>query len=356
MFQSVGKGAERTCIGLYSALCFFTTQFITRHGRRGMRQFINSSMENIHDPEMLARYVIAPVNHILIPQRNLLIQKKSIAVDAAPWQKLNWVTRHILFQRMLGILSAHGLQPECEYISGDQKEFIRWVVEESDCGRKQKDGCMGVTQMVFLQYARNMAPANLYETLSVPSKSRLTGEAVFREKEHRRLFINDDYGLKASNHINEHFKSIIEGRKEFEHEHLLEQFTKAKSGKKPRKRVSPKKKATTEETITKPQPEPDIATPGAPTELRKSVRQEGGPPKHYLEDDTNDEIQEEGTVTDERGAKRTKTCQHCTSLVSALRELETQASDLTKDKIVERLHNALGENLSDDTMLATATE
>jgi len=61
-------------------------------------------------------------------------------------------------------------------------------------------------------------------------------------------------------------------------------------------------------------------------------------------------------VTDERGAKRTKTCQHCTSLVSALRELETQASDLTKDKIVERLHNALGENLSDDTMLATATE
>jgi hypothetical protein len=33
-----------------------------------------------------------------------------------------------------------------------------------------------------------------------------------------------------------------------------------------------------------------------------------------------------------------------------------QASDLTKDKIVERLHKALGENLSDDSMLDTATE
>jgi hypothetical protein len=67
-------------------------------------------------------------------------------------------------------------------------------------------------------------------------------------------------------------------------------------------------------------------------------------------------IKEEGLVTDKRGAKRTKMCQHCSSLASALRELKRQASDLTKDKIVERLQKALGENLPDDSILHTATE
>ncbi len=71
--------------------------------------------------------------------------------------------------------------------------------------------------MVFLQYARDMAPKSLYESLTVTSKSRLTGEAVFRETVHRDNFIEDDYGLKTSNNITDHFKSIIEGTKAFEH-------------------------------------------------------------------------------------------------------------------------------------------
>ena len=351
MFQSVGKGAERTCIGLYSALGFFTTLFITRHGRRGLRQFINSSMKNIHDPEMLARYVIAPVNHFLIPQRSLLIQKKSIAVDAAPWQKLNWVTKHILFKRMLGILSTHGLQPECKYQSDDQKEFMRWIVEDSVWGRTQKDGFQGVTQVVFLQYAREMVPANLYETLSVPSKSRLTGEAVFRETEHRDLFITDDYGLKTSNNITDHFKSIIEGRKAFDHEYLREQFKKAKSGATPRKKKSPKKADSTEATNPTQQNKIDNDTTVASGTLRKSERQEQkGQKRDYNEERTKDATDEEGAVTEQRGTKRTKTCQHCTSLVSALRELERQAGDFTKDKIVESLQKALAEKLPDDLM------
>jgi hypothetical protein len=250
MFQSVGKGAERNCIGLYSALGFFTTLFITRHGRRGLRQFINSSMANIHDPEMLARYVLAPVNHILIPQRQFLQTRKSISVDAAPWQKLNWVTKHILFKRMLGILSTYGLQPECNYQTDHQKEFIEWIVKDSQWGHTQKDGFRGVTQMVFLQYARDMAPKSLYESLTVTSKSRLTGEAVFRETVHRDNFIEDDYGLKTSNNITDHFKSIIEGTKAFEHEYLMEAFQKAKSGTTPRK-----KKVLRKRTQLKQQPQ-----------------------------------------------------------------------------------------------------
>ncbi len=67
-------------------------------------------------------------------------------------------------------------------------------------------------------------------------------------------------------------------------------------------------------------------------------------------------IKEEGLVTDKRGAKRTKMCQHCSSLASALRELKRQASDLTKDKIVETLQNALAGNLPDDLMEDNAKE
>ncbi len=91
--------------------------------------------------------------------------------------------------------------------------------------------------MVFLQYARDMVPKSLYESLTVTSKSRLTGEAVFRETVHRDHFIEDDYGLKTSNNITDHFKSIIEGTKAFEHEYLMEAFQKAKSGTTPRKKT-----------------------------------------------------------------------------------------------------------------------
>jgi hypothetical protein len=353
MFQSVGKGAERNCIGLYSALGFFTTLFITRHGRRGLRQFINSSMANIHDPEMLARYVLAPVNHILIPQRQFLQTRKSISVDAAPWQKLNWVTKHILFKRMLGILSTHGLQPECNYQTDHQKEFIEWIVKDSQWGHTQKDGFRGVTQMVFLQYARDMAPKSLYESLTVTSKSRLTGEAVFRETVHRDNFIEDDYGLKTSNNITDHFKSIIEGTKAFEHEYLMEAFQKAKSGTTPRKKKSPKKADSTEATTPTQQTHTDNDTSVASGELRKSERQlEQGKKRDYTEEEPEDE----GSVTDNRTAKRSKKCQRCAGLVAKMRELERLAGDLTKDKIVETLQNALAGNLPDDLMEDNATE
>jgi hypothetical protein len=84
---------------------------------------------------------------------------------------------------MLGILFNHGLQPECKYISDNQKEVFQWIIEDLEWGCKQTHGCMKVNQVVVLQYARKMGQANLYETLSVPSKSRLTGKGVFRELE-----------------------------------------------------------------------------------------------------------------------------------------------------------------------------
>jgi hypothetical protein len=38
---------------------------VTTHSRRGLRIFLSSIQEGIHDPLMIARYVVAPVNHIL---------------------------------------------------------------------------------------------------------------------------------------------------------------------------------------------------------------------------------------------------------------------------------------------------
>jgi hypothetical protein len=144
MFQSLGKGEERKCVGLHATLCLFTSQFMTRSGCQGLRKFINSSMENIHDPAMLARYVIAPVNHLLLSQWQILLARHNIPVDAPPWQKLNWIGRHVLFSQILSILDKYGLQPECQYTSDhDQKELVRWVVEDSPWGKKQSTRCTG---------------------------------------------------------------------------------------------------------------------------------------------------------------------------------------------------------------------
>jgi hypothetical protein len=93
--EQKGRGHIGNCLGLYATLVLFTSQMLTREARHGLCKLLESGMP---DPLLFARYVIAPVNHLLFPQIVILKSAGSIAPDAVVGLKLFWLTQQILFK------------------------------------------------------------------------------------------------------------------------------------------------------------------------------------------------------------------------------------------------------------------
>jgi hypothetical protein len=274
---------------------------------------------------MLARYVIAPVNRIITPQQKNLQHQDAISSEAQVWLKLFWITRHVLIDQMLWILNEYGLEPTCKYNLATTKAFVDWVVEESPYGKKDKHGITGVTQLIFLEYARRMGCTNLFSTLcNTSGKHKLNGKTIFRVESDHLEFVEDWYGIGKGNKLKEEFKDIIEGKKDIDHKHLSQVYDGVPKGKtsKASKRKRPPKTAT-----DKGSEESGVADAG------KAAKRASTEPN---DDEDKDK---------KPAAKKSPPCQHCLGLATAVLELDLNTADGETDALLTKIQNVLQTNI-----------
>jgi hypothetical protein len=321
-FENIGKGEERRCIGLYTALSIFTSQFLTRSGRKNLRKFVNSSKLDIHDPQMLARYVLAPVNTVVTPQQKLLRHQDAISEEVQIWLKLFWNARHVLIDHMLYILTEYGLEPDCKYKTATKKSFVDWVVDESPYGKKEKHGIKGVTQVIFMEYARRTGCQNLFSTLcDNPGKHQLTGKALFKEDSDRDKFVGDWYGLGKDNNLKAIFGDIITGKIDIDHLTLSREcdaVQKGKISKASKAKRSPKKDTGNGGVIA----DPEAFTKRVPEQNKGDDGEDGKP-----------------------AAKQSTKCQHCLGLTTVVQALHLNMADVESGTPLSTIINALKTNI-----------
>ena len=345
-FASEQRGARNhrgDCRGLYTTLCLFTSQMVTTHSRRGLRIFLSSVQEGIHDPLMIARYVVAPVNHILKKQIQNLENLDYISKEAAVTLKLKWLVRQILFKRMLEIVGTFGWQPDCEYTSTNQKDFVEWIVgKHSTWGIKQPKGIVGVTQIAFQAYALKMEDEKLFEIFKSNKGAKiLDGKGVFIDKKAAAKFVDNDYGLKKENNVGTYVRDILEGRTPIDHAYAMNAWqtpsTKAK------------RKATKEAVAVAPTKEKVVAPPEeeATSETRKSGRIKTKSVSYSEAAAVDLEEEEKDETPPAKKAKTGKTCDNCTSLADAVKKLQQKAEGdvLTPTVLLKKVEKVLQDHV-----------
>jgi hypothetical protein len=329
--EQKGRGHIGNCLGLYATLVLFTSQMLTREARRGLRKFLESGMSGVHDPILFARYVIAPVNHLLYPQIADLKTKSCIAPDAVVGLKLFWLARQILFKRMLTILDSYGWEPKCVYKSNDEELCMEWVVsKQSPWGCKFETGIIGVTQIVFQSYGLRMQKATLFASLRGGESKLIDGKGIFKADEYLKRFIADDFGLNAQNNLPKIMHSVINGKEALGNETILTAWRGS-----PRKKRARRKDPPSKATASKAE------GPGA-AGVRKSKRttNEKG---FYMEEKPEEEEKEEEIATSQ--PKKPKICPSCTSLATAVKELQNASDQFTHTKIIKEMEKLLKEHI-----------
>jgi hypothetical protein len=209
--EQEGRGHAANCLSLYTTLTMFTSQMVTRNGRKGLRKFLLSGMKDVHEPLLLARYVIGPANHLLNAQTKVLKANHRIAEDPAVSLKITWLARQILFKKMLSILDVYGWEPTVHYKSNDEMECMEWLISKQSRGSQKVMGIRGVTQLAFQAYAHKMANAPLFTVLREGVERRIDGKGVIMDQKHLDEFIADDYGFNPKNNITKYIQNVKKG-------------------------------------------------------------------------------------------------------------------------------------------------
>jgi hypothetical protein len=329
--EQAGKRVhKKDCTGLYSTMCLFTSLMVTKEGRKSIRKFLCSEQDGVHDPLLLARYVFAPINHILHHHLLHLTNKLFVSKEAQVQAKLKWVVRLILAGRMLEILGEKGLQPDCQYTSDYQKKFMGWIVgPDSTWGLKHPKGIVGVTQMAFQAYAVKMEDEHLFEVFLQGTKP-WNMDGLFKQEEDLRAFLLDDYGLKPANHIKTFVDEIIQGKRPIVHQYATQAYDK--SLKTRVKNVTSKKaglKTTGLDLIN------DMATEATRTSGRKNKHSE-----NYAEASAEDDEESEAG---EKPPKRARFVRSWAALARGVEQLKVESVRLTKNQLIERMETLLGE-------------
>ena len=355
--EQTGRKHIGNCLGLYATLVLFTSQMVTREARRGLRKFLSSSMKDIHHPILFARYVIAPVNHILHSHITVLKTKNHIAIEAGVGLKLYWLTRQILIQRMLSVLDTYGWEPECVYKINDEKHCMEWVVsKQSNWGCKHTTGIRGVTQLFFQAYAIRMKQSNnLFEDLTGRTKL-LNGKGTFNNPDASKTFIDNDFGLGKEGNLSKSMHSVIIGDDSIDHKYAFDAWTASrKKSPKPRRKAAPSKKKDSNKEDTKEEGDKtEVPTAEVPNEQDDSRRRSTRVSTHtsgYAEV-TNVE-EEETQANDDPKQKRQKSCLHCVRLAAGVKELQGRSDELTAERIIHEMEDLLREDLPgmDDVLL-----
>jgi hypothetical protein len=325
---------------LYITLGLFTSQMLTREGRHGLRKYLQSSMQDIHDPIMIARYVMAPVNHILNAQIATLKATSAIAGDTATALKLYWLVRQILFKRMMEILSKKGWQPTCAYKDKKEEDCMKWLVtKDSNCGAKHEQGIRGVVQLAFQAYACSMAKKPLFAIIRDADTRRTNGFGVFKEDDDRLKFIADDYGLGRRNDLTDYIERILEGQNVIGHPHALKMHSISKRKPPSTKRKTPPTsnkggKAKAPKLAAEDDPDDQVEGTG---NLRRSGR--AATPKSAYAETSNEEEEE----LDNRPVpeKKPKKCPGCDGLTECMKILQKKSVRLTDRAIINKAQDLL---------------
>lgn len=333
-----GRGHDGDCRGLYTTLALFTSQMVTRESRRGLRKFLASDREDIHNTSLFARYVLAPVNHIVLTNTASLKKKEKIPVEAAVSLKLYWLTRAMLVKRMSGVLAEHGWQPAWKHHSVEQRDCVAWVVgRTSPWGLKYpKTGVRGITQLVFQAYAHSMAKERLFRTFLQSEDKLMDGRGIMKKDTDETAFIADDYGLAKENDFRSYMGRVLLGTKDIGPPYIMSAFKRSLLPPAKRKR-GPSNKETD------------------PSEVRRSKRGSTKAGKYTENSDEEDDPSDNDTET----KKKVKTCSCCTDLATAFQDLESKSDQLTAEKIVRKVQKLVNKHvpgLGSIVLLATDDE
>jgi hypothetical protein len=342
---------DRTdCIPLYTALCLFTSQFMTKQGRGILKKYVDSSTENIHDPHLLARYIIAPVNEIIDPNLDALKSRKLITKESSVSSKLRWVSRHFLVSKMLHILVVAGLKPEFKHMDDYQRDFMSWIVgKKSAWGPRHRCPIVGVTQIAFLCYAEKMKNETLFKTLQ---DHKMTIDGKFKTPAGAVQFKKEDFGFGKENSIDKFVQNIITGKAPIKHIYAFEQFEKYLHPPPPKKRTNKAGPKRTGEDEDEELPEPEMKDVGPEVDdktepqvdkdvtednkrrTRSSDKEKTAKPDY----EETSENEQESTVQDEsneRAQKKPKTCHDCIILATMSAKIQEAGTTDPKDIVAE---------------------
>jgi hypothetical protein len=239
MFQGLSRtNVLNKCVALHFTICIFTSQFITAEGRLSLNRFLNSTNNDIHDPNMLARYVAPPINNVLDCQLKRLEDANKKQKDTIVTCRLFWAHRHHHFIQLLDILGKHGLRPEVTSgVNATEANFYNWVCHKSKWAKQKQPGqaIVGMTQLVILGYAYDhsttkqfMEPFRAFVLPRGGTHLIDTETGLFRNQDDVDLFQEHNYGLGDGPTLTEYFLGVLNGKYRLRHKAMRAAYTKLK--------------------------------------------------------------------------------------------------------------------------------
>jgi hypothetical protein len=343
-----GEGTE-----LFVTLCLFTAQFFTTEGRHHLRRYINSDTPDIHEPFLLGLYMAAPVNHVLATHKHKLEAMRAIAKDPIQFRKLYWSTRQHLFNQVLSILTAHGLnpilgprvQPQCH-------RFLQWIFEKSKWKEAKSttpgQAIKGVTQLVLLSWAYRHACINsLLEPFQASKDAILNGKGGFNNIDDKNTYVTKDYGLGYAPSLTQYFNNVLEGVDKIDHPSFREAYVKAQE-----KLTLPKPPPSDPEkgrgkTSASSDPEYRAPTAVTPQPVQGRVtRSAGGLAVQPAAAETNAQKQTGPVTLTPSPKKRKAPCTDCTRFAKSVKSIaDTIDNDSTIDNILLDVQTAIQEDV-----------
>jgi hypothetical protein len=349
-------------MAIYTTLTLFTSQMLTREGRHGLRKFLGSGMKDVHEPIMLARYIMGPVNHILAAQTAVMKAKDDIPSDAAVSLKITWLVRQILFKRLMEILDTYGWEPDVCFKSKEEEQCTLWITSKhSKYGARYSTGIRGVTQLAFQAYGRSMSKSTLFAVLRADTDNRrIDGRGLIKDQTHLKEFIADDYGLNPDNNVGKYIKRVIQGEEAIGLPYALAAWKEslAKTGSSKRKTTSSTKegkKAKTSESVSEASPIQAVAggdplqaeepKEGAPIQaeaggnsLQATAPRRSNRASTYTGDYTEQPDLEDPELEDNSPQPtKKKGCVTCICVTDAIAELSERSEKLTPFEIVKEM-------------------